>query len=296
MDSSSKRETILPNRLWSQRGVANAEQYDFDASDIDNSTGGSTNWPRKVFGKNHSTRLGIPIKSDKQGESLATSKESTLDEYHKVFSIDQAGRGMVALKDTENLPVYLIKDCGTHKSRHIRGLKFASHRNLVSLIDYFQSEVTVHLIYEYEHLAVSLGCVAGTVQFTEADIATTCKEILEGLKFIHSALRTSYGLLDFSNILLTWQGEVKLANIGECLLNSQASSMFQKDFQAIGSIVMSLNDRTITFLEASSGINTLSLSKLAHTFVQKTNEDTSVEQLVDASELEVRKMEKLVKA
>lgn len=65
-------------------------------------------------------------------------------------------------------------------------------------------------MYEYEHLAISLGCVAGTVQFSEADIATICKEVLEGLNYIHTVLKTSYGLLNFSNILLTWQGDVKI--------------------------------------------------------------------------------------
>ena len=68
----------------------------------------------------------------------------------------------------------------------------------------------MQLIYEYEHLAISLGCVAGAVSFSEADIATICKEVLEGLKYVHTVLSITYGLLDFSNILITWQGEVKL--------------------------------------------------------------------------------------
>lgn len=44
---------------------------------------------------------------------------------------------------------------------------------------------------------------------SEADIATICKEILEGLKYVHTILRIINRILDFSNILFTWQGEVK---------------------------------------------------------------------------------------
>ena len=64
-------------------------------------------------------------------------------------------------------------------------------------------------MYEYEHLVISLSFVAGTIQVGEADIATMCKEVLEGLNYIHAVLKTAYGLLNFSNILLTWQGDIK---------------------------------------------------------------------------------------
>lgn len=45
--------------------------------------------------------------------------------------------------------------------------------------------------------------------FSEADTATICEEILEGLKYVYTILRITNGILDFSNILFTWQGEVK---------------------------------------------------------------------------------------
>ncbi|CAG8133944.1 unnamed protein product [Penicillium nalgiovense] len=280
MDSSAKRETILPGQLWSQKGVTSVKKSGLNASAVNEDTGGQISPPKRVFEK---TRLGIPVKASEKNVSLAISKKSSLDKYHKSYNIDQAGRGVIALKDTENLPVCLIKDYGARDVQSIRGLQFASHRNLVSLIDHFQSEDILHLVYEYEHLAISLGCVAGTVQFTEADIATICKEILEGLKFIHLVLRTSYGLLDFSNILLTWQGEVKLANIGECLLNKHTSITIRKDIQDVGSMIVFLSDRTISLLQSNNGLDMPSLSRLAHSFVQKTKEDTTVEQLVNVS-------------
>lgn len=147
-------------------------------------------------------RIGVPVKLNEKSVSLTLSKKSSLEKYHKTYNIDQARIGVIALKDTENLPIYLIKDCDARKLR-IRGLKFASHRNILSLIDHFQSRDTLHLVYEYKHLAISLSYIIGNVQFSDTDIAIVYREILEGLKFIYSALRTLYSLLDFSNVLLT---------------------------------------------------------------------------------------------
>ncbi|KAJ5456076.1 uncharacterized protein N7458_004340 [Penicillium daleae] len=267
MDLNTKRDTILPNQLW--RG----------AKDVNN-TGVQASPPIKVLEKNPAYRMGVPIKASEKSATVAYSKKISPNKYHKSYNIDQAGPGVIALKDTENLPICLIKDHGARNSRSLRGLQFASHRNLVSLIDHFLSGEQLYLVYEYEHLAISLGCVAGTVQFSEADIATVCREILEGLKYIHSALKTGYGLLDFSNILLTWQGEVKLANIGKCLLDKHSSNTIQKDIKDIGSIVVFLSDRPASIRDSSHDVDIPPLSGLAHSFVQKTKEDTTIEQLV----------------
>lgn len=198
MTPDPKRETYLPhqlNGLWSKQNSIQGE---------------SASSETKVQGKNHAYRLGIPIKSSKLERKLDNPKQTSQAKYHKSYNIDQAGPGVIALKDTEKLPICLLKYSQSQKERSCLKLQFASHKNLVSLIDHFQSGDEVHLVYEYEHLAVTLGCVAGTVSFSEADIATICKEVLEGLKYVHTILRITYGMLDFSNILLTWQGEVKL--------------------------------------------------------------------------------------
>jgi hypothetical protein len=300
MEPSTKRQTILPNQLWSKRGIVNAKESEFNGRDDDvkQDTGGEASPPKKPVERNHLHRIGVPIKPSEKSASHALSKQSPLDKFHKSYNIDQAGTGIIALKDTKNLPICLIKCRDAGKMRSIRGLQFASHRNILSLIDHFQSGDKLHLVYEYEHLAISLGCVAGNVQFSDADIATVCKEILEGLKFIHSALKTSYGLLDFSNVLLTWQGEVKLgmsrafnlnftnsqeANIGECLLKKDSADTMQKDIQDVGSIVVFLSDRTAAVLESSDDLNTSPLSRLAYLFVQKSKRDTTAESMAKVS-------------
>jgi serine/threonine protein kinase len=86
----------------------------------------------------------------------------------------------------------------------------ACHDNLVSLLDFYTESNSIFLAYEYIHLAISLDCLAGIVDMSEADIATVCREILNGLVYIHSELRISHGSIDCSNILLNEKGEVKL--------------------------------------------------------------------------------------
>lgn len=200
MGSNAKRErdTLLPNALWSESEDVVVE-----------GTGNPASPPKKSAQNNHTYRFGIPIVASENSEAAAKSKNPTT-KYHRSYMIDQAGPGVVALKDEESFPICLIKNCKLQNPRSLRMLRYTSHKNLVSLIDNFQAAGKLHLVYEYEHLAISLGCVAGTVQFSEADIATICKEVLEGLNYIHTVLKSSYGLLNFSNILLTWQGDVKI--------------------------------------------------------------------------------------
>jgi hypothetical protein len=198
MTSDPKRVTVLPDQLhslWSKRDGVLGEQPRQQGKSLETSS---------------AYHQGVPIEPGKFEKRSDHRKLSPPSRYHKSYLIDQAGPGVIALKDTEKLPICLIKYCQPQKQRSPLKLQFASHKNLVSLIDHFQSGDEVQLIYEYEHLAISLGCVAGAVSFSEADIATICKEVLEGLKYVHTVLSITYGLLDFSNILITWQGEVKL--------------------------------------------------------------------------------------
>ncbi|KAJ5517505.1 hypothetical protein N7527_009065, partial [Penicillium freii] len=173
--SSTKRETILPGQLWSQKGDTSVKISDLNASAVNEDTRGQISPPKRVFEK---TRLGIPVKASQKNISLAISKKSSLDKYHKSYNIDQARRAVIALKDTENLPV---------------------------------------------------------------------------------------------------------SNIGECLLNKHTSITVRKDIQDVGSMIVFLSDRTISLLESNNGLDMPSLSRLAHLFVQKTKEDTTVEQLVNVS-------------
>ncbi|KAJ5641206.1 hypothetical protein N7490_005206 [Penicillium lividum] len=267
MSANPKRATVLPNSLW--RGV------DEDTADRQITP------PARVLDKRHTFRLGVPIIPSESRQDLSTPEGGSLMNYHRSYKIDQAGPGVIALKDCQNLPSCLIKECETRRSRYIRNLKAVTHKNLISLLDFFESGQVVYLVYEYEHMAISLGCVAGTVQFNEADVATICKEILEGLTYIHSELKTLYGLLNLSNIVLTWQGQVKLANIGECLLAKESSTTaVQKDIKEVGLIVVKLSDRAASISDSVQDGNLQFLSRLARSFLHRTKTEPYIEPLM----------------
>lgn len=195
MASGSKRDTVLPRVLWGQGSDPQPQQK---ASQEALHSG--------------STRFGVPIKS--KVSVSTTLPKSVKDIYHKTYNVDQAGIGVIVVKDVKQFPVFLLK------TKELRGqavqsskLKHLPHENLINLVDSFHSDQHVHLIYEYEHLAISLGCVANIVDFTEADIATICKELLVGLRYIHLELRICHGRVNCSNILITHDGKVKLGTV-----------------------------------------------------------------------------------
>lgn len=127
--------------------------------------------------------------------------------YHKSYNIDQAGLGVIAPKDVEAFPTRLIKERRFSKSWRFQAV---SHENLVLFVGFYKSHGLIYLVYEYEHLAICLGCMAGIVDFSEGDIATVCREVLSGILYIHSELKISHGAVDCSNVLQTWKGEVKI--------------------------------------------------------------------------------------
>ncbi|KAF5856321.1 hypothetical protein ETB97_007529 [Aspergillus alliaceus] len=55
----------------------------------------------------------------------------------------------------------------------------------------------------------------------------------------------SHGAINPSNILLTWNGEVEIANIGDSMLNGRTLRDRDLDLKAVGSMVIGLNDRAV---------------------------------------------------
>ncbi|KAJ5932856.1 hypothetical protein N7516_007345, partial [Penicillium verrucosum] len=113
------------------RGDANTKKSDFNTGDngMNEDAVGKASLPKKPFEKSHVHRIDVSVKPNEKSASLTLSKKSSLEKYHKTYNIDQAGIGVIALKDTENLPICLIKDRDAGKLR-IRGLKFASEVKL----------------------------------------------------------------------------------------------------------------------------------------------------------------------
>ncbi|KAE8155559.1 hypothetical protein BDV40DRAFT_306893 [Aspergillus tamarii] len=173
-----------------------------------------------------------------------TELQKCTSKIDKYYTIDQAGLGVLAIKDVHHLPFCVIKKYPRNSRKHIRNLKPARH-NLICLFEYAEAQSEIHIVYEYEHIPISLGCLVVSVQFSEVAIATVSREVLEGLQYIHSELRMSHGAINPSNILLTWKGEVKIVNIGDSMLNGRTLRDRDLDLKAVGSMVIGLNNRAL---------------------------------------------------
>ncbi|OJZ80140.1 hypothetical protein ASPFODRAFT_708659 [Aspergillus luchuensis CBS 106.47] len=139
--------------------------------------------------------------------------------YVKVRELDQAGRGFIALKDADRLPLVLVKIRPSITPKQRRSLRRALHQYMVRFYGFQSDEARITLIYPLELLAVSLACVTNSpgVQFSESDAATICKEVLLGLDYIHSELEIIHGDIDYTNILLNIDGESKI-DIGDSMI------------------------------------------------------------------------------
>ena len=193
-----KRETQFPKKLWPDNRSIVKESTEIEKPN------------EKLVQNNYAYRLGVPIIPTENINSSSTVKVESPAQYHLSYNINQAGPGVIGLKDTENLPTYFLKQYSIQNTHAFRRLQSIIHQNLVYLIEGFQSGGKFYIVYEYHHLAISLSYIATNVRFSEADIATIYKEILRGVIFIHYELKTSCPLLDCSNILLISKGEVKI--------------------------------------------------------------------------------------
>jgi hypothetical protein len=95
--------------------------------------------------------------------SDSPSKEKSKYQYHRSYTVDQAGKGVISLKDMEGFPEYLMRELSGPAARSVKLSQPVIHKNLVSLVDTFSSQQRTFLVYSYEHLAVSLGYTARAV-------------------------------------------------------------------------------------------------------------------------------------
>lgn len=130
MAETSKCQTVLPEKLWGgnvRHGTPSSHEE---------STGDSQSV------QDHTTRFGIPIRSSHAYLSLAhIPEEKSNTEYHKYYNIDQAGPGVIALKDVEEFPLCLIK---VRRIPKLWRFQAASHKNLISFLDSYQSIYSAH--------------------------------------------------------------------------------------------------------------------------------------------------------
>ncbi|ODQ54034.1 Pkinase-domain-containing protein [Saitoella complicata NRRL Y-17804] len=132
--------------------------------------------------------------------------------YGKVYkATNTLTREVVALKkirmenERDGFPVTAV--------REIRLLQSLKHRNVVQLLEMMVEKSSVYMVFEYMDHDLSGVLANPNFKFETAHIKHLCKQMLEGLEYLH--LRgVLHRDIKGSNILLSNSGELKIADFG----------------------------------------------------------------------------------
>jgi len=100
-----------------------------------------------------------------------------------------------------------------HILKEIAVLKDCKHENIVNFEECFLFEGTISVVMEY--------CDGGTLRdlcseviISESEIAHFCRQILEGLEYLHLKLNRIHRDIKSDNVLLNLSGDIKIADLG----------------------------------------------------------------------------------
>ncbi|EDN11150.1 predicted protein [Histoplasma mississippiense (nom. inval.)] len=114
----------------------------------------------------------------------------------------------LAFEKSQTASMVAVKVCHNVTVNPTRSLVRTSHVNLVNLKAAFIDKEIVYLIYE--RVDLSLNHLHSCVSLKEAHIAAICKEVLQGLSYIHRELHIGHGEIRSSNVFVTLSGVIKI--------------------------------------------------------------------------------------
>ncbi|KAE8330303.1 kinase-like domain-containing protein [Aspergillus sergii] len=180
---------------------------------------------------------------DETTESDFIKYGSPYMQMHRVFiGLEPTWGEIYAVEFTENSPVSYIKKLDVVRDKlPIDALTQTSHANLVNLREVFVAETSLFFVYEKWGISLKeMQHLSPVFRFGEVEIATLCREVLEGLKYIHKTLGISHGSLSEGNIYITDNGGVKIANIGQCMLRGVRLEGMRRDISDVCNLARAL--------------------------------------------------------
>lgn len=142
--------------------------------------------------------------------------------YKNLIKIGQgASGGVYTAHEIDNNESVAIKQMNLEKQpkkeliiNEIIVMKESKHPNIVNFIDSYLIKPDLWVIMEYME-GGSLTDVVTHCILNESQIATVCREVLNGLKFLHSK-GVIHRDIKSDNILLSMDGDIKLTDFGFC--------------------------------------------------------------------------------
>ncbi|KAF7594870.1 hypothetical protein BBP40_007904 [Aspergillus hancockii] len=211
---------------------------------LEENDGGSD--ARRKDRKLQKVKLQLPV-------SLQKGIGNPWQRYQKVFKLDQAGRGLVVHTKNDTFAEAFVKEVKVHSKEWLSRLTMASHRNIVLMQEALYHNGAIFFFYELMDVSLSKIFATPLGQLKQYEVAAFCHELLTGIHYIHETLKFAHGDLTSSNVLLSMDGAVKIANIGICMLRNSDMKRCQDDIRSVGRLVIECLE-PITFMRKSDSL------------------------------------------
>jgi serine/threonine protein kinase len=190
--------------------------------------------------------------------------QSPWTEYKRNLRTEQAGEVIIAYD--RKMKEFAIKEVKGCRRDWLLKLKAISHTNIVRFVAGFFYKGSIYLVCDL--MTTSLADVLSVLKLPFNEVAIVCKDVINGLCYLHKDLMVSHGAISGENILLSKAGDVKLgafsllvhqrrimnispllANVGECLLAQSKEQNIQKDVQSLGLLLVEMLEPDSVFLK-----------------------------------------------
>ncbi|KAF3484291.1 uncharacterized protein GIQ15_03615 [Arthroderma uncinatum] len=120
-------------------------------------------------------------------------------------------------------------------------LKPLEHRNIVRLYCAYWASGSIYLVSEPSVISLRQIMMFRPSWGLE-ETAALSRGVLDGLMFVHNSLEIAHGSLSTDNIMLTWEGGVKLANIGSSIIDGKGREHSSGDLRSLARIIQNITE------------------------------------------------------
>ena len=135
--------------------------------------------------------------------------------FTSIVDTEQAGAATIAGsrepgRNKTKLRTVVIKEVRGQSKQAFKTLIRPTDENLVQLHRVYYYDATIYLVYERLDVCLNEALTTPRGRLPLPEIATVCKAILSGLRYVHDTLGGSHGHIDGESVLLSRSGQVKL--------------------------------------------------------------------------------------
>jgi len=174
---------------------------------------------------------------------LSLKRSSPWDSYAKDYRRDLGGSVLIVYKRQATSQLFAMKDIPkVETDLAVQVLRKVRHEYLVCPYEVFEDKSTAYIIFEY--MAVSLDNInSSALHPNELQVSTIIRQVLNGIAFLASK-GMMHGNITCGNVLISREGDVKIANPQECIdISSTKGHNVIKDTEALGQVMLQLMER-----------------------------------------------------